>query len=119
MLLRKLNQKLTGKKSNSKDDVAQDKGGSSTNQARPPAAAAREKPPLPIFNEQTMQQYYAEPLQLFLYVPAAESSIFLYRSCTTPVPLNGVVQNPEKPLKSDVDLELRLAALVWTRYRTI
>jgi serine/threonine-protein phosphatase 2A regulatory subunit B' len=75
-MLRKLNQKLTGKKSNSKDEVAQNKGGSSTNkaqanQARPPAAA-REKPPLPILNGQAMQQYYAEPLQLFRDVPAAE-----------------------------------------------
>lgn len=43
-----------------------------TGPAARPASAAREKPPLPIISEQTMAQYYAEPLPSFRDVPAAD-----------------------------------------------
>eukprot|EP00201_Polytomella_parva_P000762 CAMPEP_0175082930 /NCGR_PEP_ID=MMETSP0052_2-20121109/27043_1 /TAXON_ID=51329 ORGANISM="Polytomella parva, Strain SAG 63-3" /NCGR_SAMPLE_ID=MMETSP0052_2 /ASSEMBLY_ACC=CAM_ASM_000194 /LENGTH=497 /DNA_ID=CAMNT_0016354209 /DNA_START=75 /DNA_END=1568 /DNA_ORIENTATION=+ len=79
-----MKQKLSGKKdtSKSKDEnaPASSKAVSTINSkavpARPPSAV-REKPPIPMINDQTTQQFYAEPLPSLSSVPQTEKQ-FLF-----------------------------------------
>lgn len=80
-MLKSMKQKFSGKKdaSKNKDDSQPStsaKAGAPAASSKAPAprpiSAIREKPPLPAINEQTLQQYYAEPLPSFRDVSPAE-----------------------------------------------
>ncbi|KAG2497759.1 hypothetical protein HYH03_004031 [Edaphochlamys debaryana] len=79
-MLKSMKQKFSGKKdaSKNKDDSQPStsaKAGAPAASKAPaprPISAIREKPPLPVINEQSLQQHYAEPLPSFRDVSPAE-----------------------------------------------